>query len=436
MCGLVGVMSKQSYGFTKRQVDIFSCLLLVDLLRGDDSTGVFVTSNDGGVLLAKDVGDSVNFLRTKEYGKLANRAVLNGTAMIGHNRKATMGSVKDTNAHPFVVDDEIVLVHNGTLYTDHKKLADVEVDSHAIAHQLAKHETIQQALGPINGAYALIWYEVKTKKLNFFRNNARPLWWMETDNEWIWSSEKNMLDWVTSRFDLKLKQVPHETPAYSLDTFTFENGKWHGVNEKITLPTVTIPMTQVGFPTRHPYANGWEEDLPTLNDTQFQQRMKENKQLPLLPHQTSQAGPKTVMFDYESRLAKMNDKLMSHSEYVRLKSVYSTGSNFKCTAFDYQYLDDEDSSKGVYLYASPIDNDNIILRKWFAPGEITENLLITVATDNRIIEGYMGSDLEWWEINGLSSGGIALGKTMGRMGAIKILKAGTEQRADNEGYSG
>jgi glucosamine 6-phosphate synthetase-like amidotransferase/phosphosugar isomerase protein len=236
MCGLVAIINKNTNGTTQEQNEVFSTLLFLDLLRGADSTGVMCIENNGDLSLAKEAVDSLAFIRTKEYQSLLTKAFKSGSALIGHNRKATRGVVNDENAHPFVVDDNIVLVHNGTMYGDHKKHADTEVDSHAIAHVIHETGDVEAALNKIDAAYALIWYNVKEGTINFVRNTSRPLWWMETHNAWYFCSEKEMLDFAAKRHKLNLKEQPAELPHDLLQTFKLRNhGGWESDNKKIKI---------------------------------------------------------------------------------------------------------------------------------------------------------------------------------------------------------
>lgn len=225
MCGLVTVITKGTYGFKGEQRDMFSLLLMVDVLRGDDSTGAFTISNLGNVDLAKEASSSLDFIRRPEYKELAGKAFQNGWAMVGHNRKATRGNIVDENAHPFIVDDKIVLVHNGSLNGDHKHHAETEVDSEAIAHVLAAHDDPEIALRKINGAFALIWYEVDHKRLNVVRNSQRPLWMMETDNEYVIASEEAFLKLVQYKFGMETKEQPYQLKEECLLRFTLGDDK-------------------------------------------------------------------------------------------------------------------------------------------------------------------------------------------------------------------
>lgn len=204
MCGIVAVINKRRYGFNMEEMNVFSDLLYLDALRGEDSTGVFMVDNIGNVEIAKAAKDGHDFLKETAWSAIRGKSIARGWAMVGHNRKATRGKVIDENAHPFWVDEKLVLVHNGSMYGDHKKLANVEVDSHAIAHALAENPDTEAVLKGINAAYALVWYDIPNKKLQIIRNSQRPLGWAETEHCYFLASEPEMLDWVLPRRGLKI----------------------------------------------------------------------------------------------------------------------------------------------------------------------------------------------------------------------------------------
>jgi hypothetical protein len=221
MCGLVLLVNKNKNGFSAEQRDVFGTLLyLSGHFRGRDGAGVVAIDNIGNVKLAKQASTVDRFFCTKEYQEVAQAAFARGWAMFGHNRAATRGAVNDANSHPFVVDDKIVLVHNGTFFGDHKKLKETEVDSEVIAHTLADDKlTTEEALRKIDAAYALIWYNVDKKELNVVRNNARPLWFMETSDSYIFASEESFLEFVKKKFTLNVRKAPFEIKAYALSKF-------------------------------------------------------------------------------------------------------------------------------------------------------------------------------------------------------------------------
>lgn len=202
MCGLVGMITKLRNGFNGENANFFDQLLFMNSMRGMDSTGVFLVNNIGNVKLAKDAKQSAAFLSTKEYKEIKEDGIRNGWAMIGHSRKATKGIISDKNAHPFAVDEKLVLVHNGSMWGEHKHLKDVEVDSEAIAHTIANGDDVETSLQKINAAYALIWYNVMQKQMYFIRNTQRPLAWLETPNCWYFASEGGMLEFIAERMNI------------------------------------------------------------------------------------------------------------------------------------------------------------------------------------------------------------------------------------------
>jgi len=220
------LVNKNAFGFNKQQNDVFYALLyLSGGFRGRDGTGVVVVDNLGNVEMAKAALPVDAFAATNEFRDLNVTAFRTGWAMFGHNRAATRGSVTDENSHPFVVDDNIILVHNGTFNGDHKKLKDTEVDSEAIAHMLAETDTTENALRKVNAAFALMWYNVDKKELNVIRNSQRPLWYMETDDSYLYSSEEAFLLFVKEKYKLKCKRLPFEIKEASLSKFALNEDK-------------------------------------------------------------------------------------------------------------------------------------------------------------------------------------------------------------------
>ena len=217
MCGIVGIISKSKHRFDNKSLDAFELMLFVDTIRGEDSTGVFLVTNEGNVEIAKQVGDGAQFIRTKEWKEIRSKAFQKGWALIGHNRKATRGSITDENAHPFWVEEKTVLVHNGSI-TGHKKFADVEVDSHAIAHHITNSVGKEKALKEIDGAFALVWHDVQNKVLNVIRNDEWPLSHSSNDQSWFISSGQSILEFSMLR-----------SGAYQKGCVvnSFPEGMWH-----------------------------------------------------------------------------------------------------------------------------------------------------------------------------------------------------------------
>jgi len=214
MCGLVSVISKKKYGFVAKDLDLFEQLLTVDVLRGDDATGVISVDKEGDFFIAKEATPAYEFLPAFGKTHIARNALHTGVALIGHNRKGTMGGRGDEAAHPFVVKDRFAMVHNGTLY-GHKELAKTDVDSEALAiiiEETINSETytkddLGETLGRVDGAYAVIWYNQLTNMVQFVRNDQRTLYVAESDDCWILGSEAGMIQWICGRNGIKINSL-------------------------------------------------------------------------------------------------------------------------------------------------------------------------------------------------------------------------------------
>lgn len=210
MCGLFSIISKKKSGFSEKDLKIFTEGLFSDTLRGKDSTGVFSISKEGNAYLLKDNSPGDIFINSPEYKDFIDKSYHHSLALVGHNRAATLGQKTDKNAHPFISGDT-VCVHNGTIY-NHLALANTETDSEAITINLntRKHTDV---LEDINGAFALIWYNAKEKKIYAARNKERPLWILETDSFDMLGSEPKLLEWILNRnsnLDINAKYLQTE----------------------------------------------------------------------------------------------------------------------------------------------------------------------------------------------------------------------------------
>jgi hypothetical protein len=414
MCGLVGLVNKQMYGFTKEHQEVFSTLLFLDFLRGSDSTGVFGIHNDGDVLLAKEASNPLDFMKTEAYDNIMQKSWTRGNALIGHNRKATRGVVNDENAHPFVVDDKIVLVHNGTMYGDHKKMADVEVDSHAIAHVIhEKNGDVASALSSFDAAYALIWYDFERATLNFVRNMARPLWWMETSTAYIWSSEKCMLDFVKARHSLTVRDGPTELTPDLLQIFTLgRNGGWASSSQKLEIkkaPIVTYGSNYTpahstvqkwlgmrGRQGRHPYENDPVWGGEDYDDANFQDPVGAAVQEVVAPPKQAALllpSPSTGLTtsEFERVMAKKMNKVITHAQYEQdVVKRYTHGESVTCMAFDYCYANQKDSTGGYYLYTSIVDDPDVIVRHYFEERYTTEERVVQIASGEYVYRYRVG----------------------------------------------
>jgi len=235
MCGIVGVVSNCANGFSIKEMAMFAQLLFLDTVRGFDSTGVFGVSNNKNVVIHKDAVHGLDFIQTKEFKEFKGEMVATGKFVVGHNRAATRGTITDKNAHPFWIDDKVVLVQNGTYKGDHKHLKDTEVDTEAVAHVIAENKSVEEALQKINASYALVWYNTETSTLNLIRNTERPLYLAKFYGKGlVFASEAVMIQYAAAREDVKLEGAPEEVPAGTHVAITLDGkGGYSRVDTKI-----------------------------------------------------------------------------------------------------------------------------------------------------------------------------------------------------------
>lgn len=249
MCGLVALISKRSWGFINKDMEVFEELLTVDQLRGQDATGAFCVHRNKQVSGIKLAATPWHLFKQPEYNTFRNKASQHGRILVGHNRKATQGAATDPkNAHPFQ-EDNIILVHNGSLY-NRQGLPERDVDSHAVAAAFASGD-YSEVLRDINGAYAFIWWDMKRNQLSVVRNSQRPLWKLENKENIILCSEAWMGYGAARRNGVGVnKGEEFELEEIKTDTiFHFEIGgkivAEEGVKKApvVTRPTVTTTNT-------------------------------------------------------------------------------------------------------------------------------------------------------------------------------------------------
>lgn len=197
MCGIIGMFDVTTGGLFSSDDKPFFDMLLLNSLRGADSTGLMgIDPRKNLVDTVKAVGSPYDLVMWEASQRFMKRIGSKYYGVIGHGRAATVGSVKAQNAHPFK-HGNITMVHNGTLrnYEALKKRHNIEfeVDSEAICY-LINHLGINETIKEIEGAYAMVWYNLETKKVYILRNHERPLKYIlgTKKNRLIFASEEHV----------------------------------------------------------------------------------------------------------------------------------------------------------------------------------------------------------------------------------------------------
>ena len=202
MCGIVGILGKQPVAD-----NIVEALRRLEY-RGYDSAGV-ATLNASGIERRRAVG------KLKNLAELLAREPLSGPSGIGHTRWATHGGVTETNAHPHVVGD-VVVVHNGII-ENFRGLKDeliaggavftTETDTEVVAQLLAREikrgasprDAVKAVLKRLQGAFALAILFRGQEDLMIGARNGPPLAIGHGDGEMFLGSDAIALAPFTNR---------------------------------------------------------------------------------------------------------------------------------------------------------------------------------------------------------------------------------------------
>lgn len=226
MCGLVAMYTSRKNGLAQTDANEFFHLLLLNSVRGSDSTGlagVDMRYADQTPDIVKVWGNPYNLQNFEDYDTFMKRVYTDYTLVMGHGRAATQGAVNAVNAHPFKVQ-HITMAHNGTISNfkalqKEKKLEHIEVDSQLVCHLFAT-EGVEATVAQLEGAYAFIWYDAIEGTFNVLRNYQRPLFYAKyvSSDTLVFASEKETLIWNATRNKTTIQDI-QEVPALTMLTW-------------------------------------------------------------------------------------------------------------------------------------------------------------------------------------------------------------------------
>jgi hypothetical protein len=343
MCGIVGTAGKLN-GTTDKQLKM---MLILDSVRGIDSTGIAAINRENDVKVVKQLGNPFELMGYKAFDNAIQRL---NKVVIGHNRFATQGGVLKKNAHPFDFDS-LVGVHNGTLHNKHKLVDShlFSVDSENLYHHI-ETEGLRSFLDVAEGAWSLVWWDKVESTLNFLRNKERPMWLAESKNGdfLFWASEAWMLDVAINKELIEF----HEPVSTKIDhhySFHIDN------TGKISKPRVREAAAK-HQPVVHPgkYGNfqAGQDATPGTNVLPLQQK-QESKVVEL--------KKKGVMPSPSKQLA-----LSSPNLYAGRKEVFLECLALKIDRHGARYIvcfDPQMRANQIRLYLRRDDKDNYFLDK-------------------------------------------------------------------------
>ncbi len=200
MCGISGAYSPH---MSAKDVEVFKKLLIINQLRGEDSTGVLRVNTGKQIQMMRGLGDSSQFLRTDAAKQFVNIET-NPMLLLGHCRKATVGAINKKNIHPFSFQ-HVIGVMNGTFRGTFDNSDKFSTDTEAIYFNINKSidETGDFVTGLQNSMvyspeYALAFVDRKNSTLNFIKNTKRPLHFTYVNNRktLVWSSDSEHLEFI------------------------------------------------------------------------------------------------------------------------------------------------------------------------------------------------------------------------------------------------
>jgi predicted glutamine amidotransferase len=200
MCGICGV---RRFGQEAIPRDMIDQLIIENAKRGLDATGVALQQANGSIQIYKDDVTPFSFVASRAYDEFMREHLKADTlTVLGHTRKATVGSPgENKNNHPMFAGTTAV-VHNGHILNHDQKFKDwkykreAETDSDIFRAVLDEEGFSKKAinrLGQLTGNGAFIAVSTQYPGKIMFGRSGNPLEFAATQNYLMFSSEKGPL---------------------------------------------------------------------------------------------------------------------------------------------------------------------------------------------------------------------------------------------------
>ena len=201
MCGIAGIRRFGPEPITEEQI---KALLIANQRRGNHATGIALQNPGEEIHILKNNEPAWNFTTSAAFKRFLAEHLREDTyVFLGHTRQATKGDPKEmSNNHPLYKDTTAV-THNGMIMNDDSLFARLklarqgQVDSDIIRAILDDEGITVQGVRKLrqelsgSAAIAAISNEFPGKLL--LARSGNPLVLAGTENQLIWSSEKNAI---------------------------------------------------------------------------------------------------------------------------------------------------------------------------------------------------------------------------------------------------
>ena len=304
MCGLAGWIGSPdvSNNVRRRRANTLEALMMCNISRGDNATGIATVFSDGSSRVLKQPVPSTVFVNDVTVrSHIRERGVY---MAMGHTRLGTMGANSQQNAHPFIEQD-VIGAHNGIIW-NWKEVEDIlggqykrplAVDSQVIFRLLAENpsdvKSISEVLPLVEGSMTITWVDKRhpDRMYAFKHENPLSLAIVPSAHAAFWSSEIDHLaptirasfgkEWYQFNINentlyelwwedekLMYTKTPVKMPKFEYSGWTVHKG-WKNPNAVATVTSPEDKRQQWERDLEDKYMDDLVKDSRSLDDQRF-----------------------------------------------------------------------------------------------------------------------------------------------------------------------